>query len=286
MTESRTVLVLGASGFLGRHVAAGLRAAGWRVVAVSRNGEVPLDLVGCPAARLRALLARWRPEAVVNAVGLLWGGDLDPAALAATNADFPARLAESAGGGRLVHLGSVYEYGEQPPGATVDESIVEAPVTAYARTKLAGSRAVLAAGGTVLRVTTAVGAGAPAGSFLGGLAARLAAGARGTLDVPLTAEPRDFIHVADVAGAVHAAVTAPVTGLFNVGGGRGVPPRRLVELLIRASGAPVTLAAAPAAATVRGGAGHQISIAAARAALGWSPRHTLDDAVRELWRAA
>jgi nucleoside-diphosphate-sugar epimerase len=280
MTGSRTVLVLGASGFLGRHAAAALRARGWRVVPVSRRSRVSLDAAGCSTAGLRALLASWNPDAVVNAVGLLWGGRLDPAALAAVNAEFPARLAAACRGRRLVHLGSVYEYGDH---SRVDESTVEEPGTPYARTKLAGSRAVLDAGGTVLRVTTAIGAGMPRDSFLGGLAARLTAG---VLDVPLAPGRRDFVHAADVGAAVHAAVSAPATGLFNVGGGRGVPPRHLVELLVRASGVPVTLAAVPAASAVRGGAADQaVSIAAARAGLGWRPRRTLDDAVRELWEA-
>jgi nucleoside-diphosphate-sugar epimerase len=285
MAESRTVLVLGATGFLGRHACAALSAGGWLVVPVSRHGTVARDLVGSSTDELRALVREWRPEAVVNAVGLLWGRDLDPLALRATNAEFPARLAEVLRGTRLVHLGSVYEYGDQPPGSVIDERTAEHPATPYARSKLAGSLAVRAAGGTVLRVTTAIGAGAPRDSFLGGLAVRLADGMRGSLQVPLAPGARDFVHAGDVADAVVCAVRALRTGLYIVGGGRPVAPRQLVESLIRASGAPVTLTALPARDGVRGGVENQmISVTEALIGLGWRPRRSLDDAVRDLWK--
>ncbi|WP_067499176.1 NAD(P)-dependent oxidoreductase [Actinoplanes sp. TFC3] len=275
-------LVVGASGFLGSQVCAALRAAGWQVVPVSRRGEVSLDVAGCSPAELRALLRAWRPDAVVNCAGLLWSRDLDPAALTAVNAELPAKLAAVAGGRRVVQLGSIYEYGNLP---ILEESTTEEPVTPYAVSKLAGSRAVLERGGTVLRVATAVGSRMPVQSFLGGLAARLRSAPPGEFTVPVAAGERDFMHAGDVGAAVLAALRAPGAGLFNVASGRPVAPRRLVQMLVSVSAVDVRLNAVAAGTTQRGGTDRQlVRVEAAAAGLDWHPRRSLLDAVQELWR--
>ncbi|WP_212996105.1 NAD-dependent epimerase/dehydratase family protein [Winogradskya consettensis] len=277
-------LVVGGSGFLGRHVSAALRVAGWYVVPVSRSAEVPLDLAACSTADLRALLRSARPDAIVNCAGLLWSAVLDPAALTAVNAKLPARLAAVAGGRRLVQLGSIYEYGDQ---RILDESTQEQPATPYGISKLAGTRAVLDGGGTVLRLGTAIGAGLPARSFLGGLAQRLRNAPPGEFTVPVAPGERDFLHAGDVAAAVLAALGAPGTGLYNVASGEPVAPRRLVESLVRVSAAPVHLRTVPAATTARGGTDRQlIRIEAAATGLGWHPRRNLNDAVADVWHSA
>lgn len=105
-----TVLVLGGSGFIGRHAVAALLAEGRRVIVGSRHPEridrkLPTAAAGCPRRRIRmeTLLeaGRWLPlldgvDAVLNCVGILRqrGGEtydrvhhLAPAALAAACAE-------------------------------------------------------------------------------------------------------------------------------------------------------------------------------------------------------
>lgn len=92
----RHLLILGADGFIGRHLAFGLRAAGWQVTAQARN---PARLAAMGFATLRADLTDpathspsfWAPHlpegaALVNAAGLLTG--LEPA-FAAVHRDAP-----------------------------------------------------------------------------------------------------------------------------------------------------------------------------------------------------
>lgn len=112
------VLVLGASGFIGGHVAAAFSRAGWRVRAGARRPEAAARLAPSHewvAARFEDLT---RPEAwrcllsdvdvVVNCVGVLQDGPGDSNAIA--HLDGPRALieaCETAGVRRLVHVSAV-----------------------------------------------------------------------------------------------------------------------------------------------------------------------------------
>jgi nucleoside-diphosphate-sugar epimerase len=68
------------------------------------------------------------------------------------------------------------------------------------------------------------------------VARRLLAGA----EAPTTegTQVRDFMHVADVAGAFAALVDSDVTGPVNIGSGRPVTVRAVVDEVARAAGRP------------------------------------------------
>lgn len=113
MNADRRVLVLGAEGFIGRHIVLGLRAAGWHVIAQARRTSA-LDALGF--ATLRADLtdpathdpAFWSPHlppgtALVNAAGLLTGSAGD---FAAVHRDAP-RAALAAIGGPAVLISAI-----------------------------------------------------------------------------------------------------------------------------------------------------------------------------------
>ncbi|CAM5582724.1 hypothetical protein STANM309S_03402 [Streptomyces tanashiensis] len=86
---------------------------------------------------------------------------------------------------RLVHLGTVLEYGPLPPDGTPRPDPAPEPTTPYGRAKLAASRAVLEAAASgavralVLRVSNVSGVGAPDVSLLGRVAERLVTGSAG-----------------------------------------------------------------------------------------------------------
>jgi dTDP-6-deoxy-L-talose 4-dehydrogenase [NAD(P)+] len=202
---------------------------------------------------------------------------------------------------RLVHLGSVHEYGAVPPGTSVDEQAPTCPGTAYGRTKLQGSQVVLAAAraarvdGVVLRASNVVGAGVSPVSLLGRVADQLIA-AVGAPDAVVALPPlhgaRDFVDARDVAAAVTAAAAATVTGEpINVGSGRAVGVRWLVTQLIEVSGvrARVLEQGGDAGQLPRAHNGavdwQQVDIRAARRLLGWEPRRTLIDSLQSLWAA-
>ncbi|PAT35878.1 NAD-dependent epimerase/dehydratase family protein [Vandammella animalimorsus] len=145
-----TVLLCGANGFIGRHIAQALRRAGWQVRAASRHSSPAVDFTQASTP------AHWAPllhgvQAVVNAVGLLRDSRARPMALvhdAAPRALFDACAAH--GLRRVVQISALgIAHGATP----------------YARTKRAADAHLLAlteAGqldGAVLRPSLVFGAG-------------------------------------------------------------------------------------------------------------------------------
>ncbi|WP_399930735.1 NAD-dependent epimerase/dehydratase family protein [Streptomyces kanamyceticus] len=298
-------LVLGGAGFVGRHVCAAFTAAGYQVVAVSRRPRphapgvlgVSLDLLAAEPREITALLRAIGPAVVVNATGAVW--DVTVRQLTDVNVHLVERLAGSLGAlstrPRLVHLGSVHEYGAVPHGAAIDEGVPECPSTSYGRTKLRGSRVVLdatAAGlldAVVLRISNVVGPGTPRGSLLGRVAGQLADAAERGEPARLRLTPlrakRDFVDVCDVTDAVVTAARRPVSGrVLNLGRGEAVGVRRMVDGLISASGIEARVVEEGGQeARSEGVEWQQVDCAAARAALGWVPRRRLEDSLRALW---
>jgi nucleoside-diphosphate-sugar epimerase len=293
----RRALLIGANGFLGRHVHQALVADGWSVRPTSRTGtagHVRVDLSPEGAAALASVLAEYRPHAVINCAGAISG---DTAELIAANTTGPAVLVRAmstaASDARLVHLGSAAEYGSCAPGAPITESQLPRPVGGYGVSKLAGTQAVELArvaglDAVVLRVFNPVGPGAPQASLPGRLVGEFAHAAAEIKLGPL-GSVRDFVDVRDVADAVLAAITAPTVGtpVLNVAGGRGVPVRTLVDILAGIAGFAGTITES-ADGSPRSDAvpWQEADISRIGRELGWRPRIGLHDSLEELWRTA
>jgi nucleoside-diphosphate-sugar epimerase len=297
-------LVVGAAGFIGRHVTAAARALpDVRVIGTGRSSPppafsdafqqdwLPLDLVARPgdlAARLHEL----RPDAVVNCAGATTGPVPQLVALnVVATANLVEGLAASGPGARLVHIGSAAEYGAGPAGTPVAESASSRPVGPYGITKLAGTQLVAAAAAAgrvdavVLRVFNVLGPRMPEGSVAGTALRRIAdAMASGNQTIrmgPLDAV-RDFVDVRDVAAAVVASLVearldAPIV---NIGSGTAHTARELVEALAGALGFTGAISEddepSPRSAPVP----WQVAdVSLARQVLGWQPAHDFGAAV-------
>jgi NDP-hexose 4-ketoreductase len=294
---SERVVVVGATGFVGATVCARLRHSGYDVLALGRRpapGVRVCDLLSTATEELAALLDTHRPIAVVNAAGAVW--DCTEHEMEQLNVVLVERLVLAMRGlrrpARLIQLGSVHEYGVQPAGVQLAEDTPPNPNTPYGTTKLRGTEAVLNApvDGVVLRVTNVIGAGAPAVSLPGRVAAELAraslAGGPAELKLSPLRAHRDFVDARDVADAVRRAVHADVAGaVINIGCGDPVPVRSIVDLLVEISGVPTTVVESGAQATTRSLAldWQQADVRRAGQLLGWHPRYPLQESLRELW---
>ncbi|RDL08449.1 nucleoside-diphosphate-sugar epimerase [Streptomyces sp. HB202] len=290
-----TLLVLGATGFVGRHVCAASAAAGQQVLAVARSPLPGLaahrflsfDLARTPADEVARVLREERVDVVVNSIGSIWGAppeEMTERCTAPTLRLLEAlRLLDEPP--RLVQLGSVLEYGDPP-------------ATAYGRAKLAAARAVLEADARgevralVLRIANAAGPGTPDISLLGQVAARLreaaAEGREAVVELNALLAHRDYVDVRDVADAVVAAATSSARGqIVGIGRGEAVPVRSLVTELIRVSGVPARVVEREAPTTAPGTDDWiQVDTGPARGLLGWRAGRSLESALRAFWTDA
>ncbi|MEV6302481.1 dTDP-4-dehydrorhamnose reductase [Actinoplanes sp. NPDC051861] len=135
-------LITGAGGMLGQDLRTVL--AGEDVVALTR---ADLDITD-PAATAAAVAGA---DFVINAAA--WtnvdGAESDEEAATAVNGHGAANLAQAAGK-RLIHISTDYVFDGQA-NTPYPEDAPQAPVNAYGRSKAAGERAVLNAGGYVVR---------------------------------------------------------------------------------------------------------------------------------------
>lgn len=310
------VAVLGGTGWVGRHVRAAFARDGARVLALARNAAPhvpadafrPVDLTAVPEEDLARLLRAEGVRTVVNATdgaNATDGWDRSEAELWQANETAVRRLLGALAllpwRTRLVHIGTVHEFGPVPRGTLLGGAVEPRPAGAYGRSKLAGSRAVLAAaaaGGVdavVLRVASVCGPYPSPASFVGHLLAafRRYADTGVPARIVIADAARDFVDVRDVADAVvtAAARCAAVSGqAVTVGSGVATPVRELVTAFRRAAGLPPGAVAeqAPDARTGVGLGGDWVRTDTAEAGrlLDWRPRIDLDRSLRETWLAS
>jgi nucleoside-diphosphate-sugar epimerase len=313
----RTALVLGATGSVGRQACEAFADRGDAVVAVARRPapHLPgysfeaLDIAATPAPQVAELVRDHGADVVVNAAGQ-WGPTEQEMRHSHNELVFRllAGMALVPAPPRLVHLGSIHEYGPVRAGTAVDESLPPRPTNAYARAKLAGSRAVLAAtragraDGVVLRCTNMYGPYPPDETFLAAVVRRLrAAGPGEPVELTVADARRDFVDVRDVAEAVALAAAVPLPRpefeagrrgfgpsgrVFNIGRGVAVDLRELLAAVVTASGHSGPVRLRPGPVQSKGGDWLLVDNARARAHLGWHPRRGLAESVRAMWESA
>ncbi|GGK29284.1 NAD-dependent epimerase/dehydratase family protein [Salinarimonas ramus] len=250
MSARGTLLLTGATGFIGRPLAARLAARGWRVVGTTARA-VPAEVPGIAAmeradltdaASARALIARVRPNALVHAAwtttpGRFWA---DPANLAWLEGGIALLDAFGAAGGeRAVGLGTCAEY--EAGAERLDEATTPLrPATLYGAAKAAlfhaGTAAAMAHGVSFAwaRVFTPYGADEPEGKLVGSVARALLAGR--PVETTQGTQLRDFLHVEDVAEAIAALVDGGVEGPVNVGSGEAVSLRDVIARISALTG--------------------------------------------------
>ena len=298
------VLVTGAGGFMGGHLASWLRQdPACTVIAATRDGRD-----GSRRLDLRDFAGLRSGLAGVGAVVHCAVGDR-----AVTVDGTRALLAAAAAQGvrRFVHISSVAVYGGATGAVTEGTPLAQATGQGYAAWKVAAEQACLAQTGMeVVRLRPAIVYGPGSQLWVARLAERIGSGRWGTFG--RAGEGLcNLVHVTDVAAAIVAALTTPGAGgsAFNVNGAECVTWNEWFSRMAQALAAPRLRPVAPvalrarvlaslpikAAARLRPGLAARwllgaparselalfalratYPIAAAQAALGWSPQIGID----------
>lgn len=321
----KAILVTGGAGYIGSHACKALAAAGFEPVVFDdlSNGHQEAVRYGPmvagdvrDSAALSACMKQYGVQGVIHFAGLIEVGRSvqDPAAFWDVNLNGVASVlaAMRANGVRRIVFSSTAAVYGQARSALLDETAAASPINPYGDSKLAAERLIAAHArahgveGVALRYFNASGAD-PEGelgeahqpeSHLIPLALEAALGFGPPLKVFGLDFPthdgacvRDFIHVADLARAHVAALTAPTgeTGFLamNLGLGRGLSVLEVIAAVERTTGRPVPWEAAP-----RRPGDPPVLVAnpaLARLRLDWTPQYTaIDDIVGTAlaWRAA
>jgi UDP-glucose 4-epimerase len=295
LTAGQSVLVTGASGFIGGHLVERLLAAGARVHSIDLvpggvDGvtEHLCDLkdAAATAAAVTAAdphvvfhLAAFKqrtaaPEAFAGAVLDNITGTLDLVVPLCGRPELRA----------LVAVGTVEEYaGDDPP---YTESMREAPVSAYSFSKTAMVQLlqtfhrVHGLPVVVVRPTVAYGPGQSADMFLPSLITALLRGER----VPMTSgeQMRDFVFVGDVVEALLAAAVTPEARgrVFNIGSGESVTLHHAALRVESLAGREGLLGLGEMPYRAGESMDYRVDTSAARDVLGWTAAVGLDEGLR------
>ncbi len=237
MPVTRTVCVTGAAGFVGRHLVAGLLAAGHSVKAIIHRQNFPshlrsgnLEIIPAESSE-RVEKAIEDSEIVCHLAAHIprdWNEPSEAAECLRVNALLTLQLAETACKGsprRFIYFsaGAAYSFSRTP----VAESACLYPVdraTYYLASKLTGEiyvehhRRARRLPALILRVGSCYGPGMPRTSVV----SRFLENASNGLPIRVLdggVPTYDFVHVSDVVGVTLAALETGNPGVYNVGAG-------------------------------------------------------------------
>ena len=283
------VVVTGAAGFLGRHVARRFRDDGWHVVGfdIQEFSEPGIEtIVGdmCDLAAAAEVTAGVDAIAHVGAIGDVYLAAANPSLAARVNVVGTSNLIDAAiqSDARLVYASTWEVYGE-PQYEPIDERHPTMPDHPYSITKLAGESLILAAtrlsglDAISLRLGTAYGSGLRPNSVFPIF-----------LDKARRGDPiliqgdgnqgRQFTHASDIARAFAMAAGSSESGIpINVVAPETISIKELAEAIIsrfptEVSFGPARPGDVPAA---------QVSPALAAKVLGWSADVSFEEGLEE-----
>lgn len=239
------VLLTGATGFIGSHLAEALLQAGYEVLALRRASSAlwrlqtiqqQLAWVDTDQPDWEAQVAGWQPEILVHSAWLgVSAGQRDDWHSQLSNLDFTLRLLQLVAQGpirKVVALGSQAEYGLFH--GRIDEQAEASPNTAYGAVKLATLQVLKAFCQAAavdwywLRVFAVFGPREDRHWFVSHVVHSLLAGE--TTNLSGCEQRYDYLYVKDLARSVVAVLAAPTgnAGVYNLSSNTAVSLKTLV----------------------------------------------------------
>ena len=275
-----TLVVTGASGFIGGRLCAAAKSQGISVVAVGHDSSPVVSGARClswreflettfPSSTVCCHLGEQGNIATFNGEGERYGQE----ALSNARAVIEKRFL------RLVYASTCAVYAPDAGRALSEDDAVDHG-TSYVRSKLEVERAVSSVNGYNLRLANVYGPGMSPGTVIPTLVSQLM-GDDAAVSIRCTTDERDFIHVDDVVAAFLALITGDVPGgTYNVSTGVRTSIAQLYDLLAEILGRRKPLQAID----TRAGTSLALSPDKAHRLFGWQSRVPLADGLRDTFQ--
>ena len=296
------ILVTGASGLIGRHVASALVRAGAEVYACGRNAQ-GLQLAGVKwqtvdllsREQVAKLVADVSPQTIVHCAwytehGKYWTAPLNADWVAASV--FLAQEAYSRGAFRFVGVGTGAEYAPDAESPLSELTSRIGPDTVYGLAKDETRRAIEALAASLgrsfawARVFMLYGDGEHPARLVASLCRSLVK--HETAKMSSGKALRDFMHVRDVGAAIAALALSDVRGCVNVGSGHSAPISSIAKKLATLSKRPELLAIGALPDRPNEPAASFPDVLRLRDEVGFRPLFSLDEGLEsafEYWRS-
>ena len=246
------ILVTGSSGFVGRHLVNHLK---------KRHQIIPLDVDFLNATAVETTLAGINPDGVIHLAAIAAVGEslTSPTKILRNNIFAQLNLLEALkrkkSSARILIIGSADEYG-QTSDKPIDESFPLLPTSPYAVSKIAqdylGLEYHLAYGMNIIRVRpfNHIGEGQSLGFVVPDFTKQIVdietSGKSGNILVGNLNAQRDFTDVLDMVDAYELALAKGKPGdVYNLGSGKSVVIKELLNMLISLSPAKITIKTDP-----------------------------------------
>lgn len=308
------VLVLGASGFIGRWVARALCERGVNLAVLVRSkpiaeeifakygvnvGSFQVDLIEADlrdTASIERVFKNFRPAITFNLAGYgIDHSERDEATACQINAELVKTICEATTNNRnrdwpgqsIIHVGSIAEYG--PIGGNLSEGAPECPTTMYGKTKLVGTRWLthycqkFDIKGLTSRLFTIYGPGEHRDRLLPSLIETARCGK--PLSLSAGTQKKDFTYIHDVVEGIlrlGLVSTARPGEIVNLATGKLTTVRCFAEIAARILGIPVANLNFGAIPNGQWDVEHsEISLERLKRLTGWVPTTSIDQGIRQ-----
>lgn len=302
MSNSETILITGADGFIGRNVSGVIRSAyadTHNVALATRSGAdntVQVDLMD--ADDVSAHIKDINPSIVVHCAGVVGGDNFDPNWMMTQNIANAMVALDPATPRKVIISGSAGVYGQvESVNQAVSEDFQLNGSSPYALSKIKEEHTLRditknsSVAGITARIFNPIGTGMSERFLLSSLLKQvkeIQSGKRTTIELGRIDSYRDYIHVEDVATALGMIATADQLDfdVYNVGSGVATSNLELVQLLLDNFGITADIKIHELNPDPEPIYAARADITRIQSSLSWKPQYTIATAIERIIRDA
>jgi nucleoside-diphosphate-sugar epimerase len=274
--NKKVIVITGASGFIGRHVAKQLeRDDGFTVLPVARrkcdlNNFVQVENYSeTPSGDYLVHLAEQPDHGQVNSQGYAYIEDASSTLRDILKNDYD----------KIIYASSSLVYGDEGDEAYFESTPISANNT-YSINKIKSENTVMLSGnGVVLRLANVIGPGMSTSNVVSDIFSQIPG--EGDLIVKNGSPVRNFISVSDVVDVINKLLHSEIRGVFNIGSENGMSIFELAQQCLVIAGEESRNI--KSILTESGSSYNVVNIDKIYRELGWRPRKIISECLKEIF---